>query len=58
MQEEIERRELGEKPEYERLENPLDHIFGEKELEEMKEQFYQPHCITTDNEIIYIYSHY
>ena len=58
MQEEIERRELGEKPEYERLENPLDHIFGEKELEEMKEQFYQPHWITRDSEIVYIYSHY
>lgn len=33
-------------------------IFAEKELEELKEQFYQPHCITTDKEIIYIYSHY
>jgi hypothetical protein len=58
MQEEIERRELGEKPEYERLENPYEAFFGEKELEEMKEQFYQPHCITTDSEIVYIYSHY
>lgn len=35
-----------------------DNKFGEKELEEMKEQFYQPHCITTDKEIVYIYSHY
>lgn len=57
MQEEADRRERGEEPEY-GMDNPLDHIFGEKELEEMKEQFYQPHCITTDNEIIYIYSHY
>lgn len=32
--------------------------FGEKELEEMKEQFYQPHCITTYQKIIYIYSHH
>ena len=57
MQEEVDRREAGLEPEYE-LENPLEHIFGEKELEEMKEQFYQPHCITTDKEIVYIYSHY
>lgn len=58
MQEEIDRRKRGEEPEYDRLENPLEAIFGEKELEEMKEQFYQPHCITTDKEVIYIYSHY
>lgn len=58
MQEEIERRGRGEEPEYDRLENPLEAIFGEKELEEMKEQFYQPHCITTDSEVVYIYSHY
>jgi hypothetical protein len=60
MQEEEERRKSGLDPEYDRLENPLEHIFGEKELEEMKEQFYQPHCITTDKEkeIVYIYSHY
>lgn len=48
---------LGE-GEYEEALNPQEAIFGEKELEEMKEQFYQPHCITTDKEIIYIYSHY
>ena len=58
MQEEIDRRERGEEAEYDRIENPLEHIFGEKELEEMKEQFYQPHCITTDKEVVYIYSHY
>ena len=57
MQEEIDRRVRGEKDEY-GIENPLEAIFGEKELEEMKEQFYQPHCITTDKEIVYIYSHY
>lgn len=57
MQEETDRRERGEEPEY-GMDNPLDHIFGEKELEEMKEQFYQPHCITTDKEIVYICSHY
>lgn len=58
MQEEEDRRKRGEEPEYDRLENPLKAIFGEKELEEMKEQFYQPHCITTDSEVVYIYSHY
>ena len=58
MQEEIDRRERGEEPKYDRLENPEEAIFGEKELEEMKEQFYQPHCITTDKQIVYIYSHY
>lgn len=29
-----------------------------QELEEMKEEFYQHHCITTDKETVYIYSHY
>lgn len=58
MQKEIDRRAVGEEPEYDRLESPLEAIFGEKELEEMKEQFYQPHCITTDKKIVYIYSHY
>lgn len=57
MYKEVVRRELGEEPDF-NMENPLDHIFGEKYLEEMQEQFYQPHCITTDNEIVYIYSHY
>jgi hypothetical protein len=57
MQEEVDRRERGEYPEY-GMDNPLENIFGEKELEEMKEQFYQPHCITTDSEVVYIHSHY
>ena len=57
MQEEIERRERGEEPEYE-MENPSESIFGEEKLEEMKEQFYIGEGITTDKEIIYIYSHY
>ena len=57
MQEEIERRERGEEPEYE-MENPSEFIFAEKQLEEMKEQFYIGEGITTDKEIIYIYSHY
>ena len=57
MQAEIERRERGEEPEYE-MENPSEFIFAEKQLEEMKEQFYIGEGITTDKEIIYIYSHY
>ena len=57
MQEEIERRERGEEPEYE-MENPSECIFGEEKLEEMKEQFYIGEGITTDKEVIYIYSHY
>ena len=57
MQEEIERRERGEEPEYE-MENPSEFIFGEEKLEEMKEQFYIGEGITTDKEVIYIYSHY
>lgn len=57
MRKEIELRKVGE-GEYEDALNPLEAIFGEKELEEMKEQFYQPHCITTDSEVVYIYSHY
>lgn len=57
MRKEIEFRKVGE-GEYEDALNPLEAIFGEKELEEMKEQFYQPHCITTDKEIVYIYNHY
>ncbi len=57
MYREEEKRKNGEEPEY-GIENPLDQILGEKELEAMKEQFYQPHCITTDKEIVYIYSHY
>lgn len=57
MRKEIEIRKVGE-GEYGDDLNPLEAIFGEKELEEMKEQFYQPHCITTDKEIVYIYSHY
>lgn len=59
MKEEADKIERGEDPEY-TIKNPLEHIFGEEELEKRKEQFYQPHCITTDkeNEIVYIYSHY
>ena len=57
MQAEIERRERGEEPEYD-MENPSEFIFGEEKLEEMKEQFYIGEGITTDKEIIYIYSHY
>jgi len=57
MSKEIELRKVGE-GDYEDDLNPEEALFGEKELEEMKEQFYQPHCITTDKEIIYIYSHY
>ena len=57
MQKEIERRERGEEPEYD-MENPSEFIFGEEKLEEMKEQFYIGEGITTDKEIIYIYSHY
>lgn len=57
MQAEIERRERGEEPEYE-MENPSEFIFAEKQLEEMKEQFYIGEGMTTDKEIIYIYSHY
>ena len=57
IQEEIERRERGEEPEYE-MENPSESIFAEKQLEEMKEQFYIGEGITTDKEVIYIYSHY
>jgi hypothetical protein len=57
MQKEIDRRGLGEEPEY-GMENPLKCIFGEKKLEAMKEQFYQAFGITTDSKIVYIYSHY
>ena len=57
MQEEIERRERGEEPEY-GMDNPSEFIFAEKQLEEMKEQFYIGEGITTDKEVIYIYSHY
>lgn len=57
MRKEIELRKVGE-GDYDENLNPIEAIFGEKELEEIKEQFYQPHCITTDKEVIYIYSHY
>ena len=57
MLEEIELRKQGNS-EYDKIENPLDYISGEEELEQMKEQFHQAHCITTDEEIVYIYSHY
>ena len=57
MQAEIERRERGEEPEY-GMDNPSEFIFAEKQLEEMKEQFYIGEGITTCKEIIYIYSHY
>lgn len=57
MQAEIERRERGEEPKY-GMENPSEFIFVEEKLEEMKEQFYIGEGITTDKEIIYIYSHY
>lgn len=59
MQREIERRKRGEEPEYD-MEDPSLWIFAEEKIESMKEQFYQPHCITTDKEkqIVYIYSHY
>lgn len=57
MIEEINRRERGEEQEYD-IENPLQHILTNEELESFKEQFYQPHCITSDKEVVYIYSHY
>ena len=57
IQAEIQRRERGEEPEY-GMENPSEFIFAEKQLEEMKEQFYIGEGITTCKEIIYIYSHY
>ena len=57
MKKEAERRQRGEDPDFS-MENPLNHIYGEKKLEEMKEQFYQAEGITTDKEIVYIYSHY
>ena len=57
MQKEKERREKGKEPEYD-MENPSEFIFAEKQLEEMKEQFYIGEGITTCKEIIYIYSHY
>ena len=57
IQAEIQRRERGEEPEYD-MENPSEFIFGEEKLEEMKEQFYIGEGITTDKEVIYIYSHY
>ena len=40
------------------MDNPSEFIFDEEKLEEMKEQFYIGEGITTDKEIIYIYSHY
>ena len=57
MKAEVERRERGEESEYD-MENPSEFIFAEKQLEEMKEQFYIGEGITTDKEVIYIYSHY
>ena len=57
MQKEIELREKGIY-DYPNLKEPLDLISTEEELESYKEQFYQSHCITTDKEIVYIYSHY
>jgi len=57
MQKEIEFRKKGIY-DYPNLKESLDLISTEEELESYKEQFYQPHCITTDKEIIYIYSHY
>lgn len=57
MEKEIELRKIG-KGEYDETLIPEDTIIGEKELEKMKEEFYRPHCISTDEEIIYIHSHY
>lgn len=57
MQEEINRRERGEEPEYD-MEDPSVYILPENELGELLEEFYIPYCITTDKEIVYIYSHY
>lgn len=57
MQDEINRRERGEEPEY-TMEDTSVYILPENELGELLEEFYIPHCITTDKEIVYIYSHY
>ena len=57
MREEMEIIKNGGERQYS-LDNPEEHIIGEKELENIKEEFYQPHCINTDKEIVYIYSHY
>jgi|GEM_PF-4641609 len=57
MKDEIRRRKKGEEPEYD-IENPKERLFSKEQLEGFKEQFYRPHCITTDKEIVYIYSHY
>lgn len=55
---EIEDRKNGKESQYPNIVNPEDHLF---EIgDDMKEQFYQPHCITKENDdsIVYIYSHY
>lgn len=57
MRKEIKLRKKG-KGEYDEKLKPEGAIYGEKELEQMKEEFYQPHCISTDKNIIYVYSHY
>jgi len=55
---EIEDRKNGKESQYPNMVNPEDHIF--EVGDDMKEQFYQPHCIVSDNDnsIVYIYSHY
>jgi len=40
------------------MNNKMTDIMNEQEMETFKEEFYIPNCITTDKEIIYIYSHY
>jgi hypothetical protein len=57
MEEEIERIKNGEEREY-NMEDPSKMIFDDEFIEASLEQFYQGHCISTDKEIIYIYSHY
>lgn len=59
MDEENERRKMGEKPEFGEIEYPLENKFTEDDLEGSKEQFFRAWDISNlNNKIVLIHNHY
>jgi len=56
MEEEIALRAAGKEAEYSKIIDPSKEITPL--TNELKEQFYIPHCITRDKNVVLIYSHY
>lgn len=56
MEEEILRREKGEEPHFDKIEDP--ETYKMELTDDLKEQFFPSWCITKDESFIYIHNHY